>query len=185
MKRYIILIFILIFLFSLAGCDTHGEKGQDTLSDMTESTEENRLPDVLPEPLVTVTANGVSIEPYLHAVAGAEWLDNGFLFWDSDSIESQLPELMTDGLIPQLQYVKDIQITIGTKMNGPRFVLLYDDQGHLLCELGSLQEISGSDVDSGEYYVDFAITKEGNYIEEVNESEYTVYQCVFRLVIEE
>ena len=185
MKKHIALVLALFLGLSLAGCGAYRDNGQDTLTDVTDSTEENRIPDEPSESFVTVTANGVRIEPYLHAVAGTECTDNGFLAWDSDSIEPELPELIADGLVPQLQYAKDIQIAVGTNINGPRFVLLYDDQWNLLQELGALQEISGLEADPGEYYVDFSISEEGNYIEEANESEYTVYQCVFRLVIAE
>ena len=169
MKKSFVLVFTLVFVLALTGCN----KGRT----LTGATTMDEKPE---EHLLTVTAGGESIRPYQHFLNSGHWDGEHFVCADGVSLTAELQRLDEAELIPQLNYTEDFE---AISENGEElgYVVLYDSKYKELERLQNVSELS--ELDSGDYYVGIVVNKEGEYIEEAKKNEYIGYTCVFKLSV--
>lgn len=140
--------------------------------------------DTVQEPVLTVTAKGESVQPYACWSYGMSWIESGFLCADAPPLEHELPQLVKDGLIPELVYADDIMVTSEAgDENIKTYLHLYDENYRQLDLLEKLSDIAK--LDAGKYYAAIPVHVEGDYIAEAEEHEYTGYLYVLCLIITE
>ena len=130
---------------------------------------------------VEITADGETIQPYLHFAYSAEWTENGFLAADGVDPEAAVPELAEKGVLPQLDYTEDFRVDLADNAEMSTWLLLFDSQCNRLQDLESVSGLSA--LDTGEYYVGFLVNVEGEYIAEAGENEYTGWLCLFQMTV--
>lgn len=139
-----------------------------------------------PIPLVAVTSSGETAEPYYHFTAERTWTDNGWLYADGMAMSAQLLD-EASGKIPTLKSGRDFSVSFADNVNLSSNLTVYntsfepvhpDDRYYYgFTALNWLPE--------GEYYCVFGVYATGEHIESQQESEYEIYECVFRLVVDE
>ncbi len=170
MKKRFILVFTLVFVLALTGCN----KGRTITGDTTPTDEKPE------EHLLTVTAGDNSIHPYQHFLYSGHWDGEHFVCADGVSLTTELQRLDEEGLIPQLNYAEDFKVVPESDAE-LGYVMLYDSKYK---ELERLQNVSDlSELSKGEYYVGIVVNKEGKYIEEAKRNEYKGYTLVFKLCV--
>ena len=127
-----------------------------------------------------IISNGKNVTPYLHFAYSAEWDGNDFIYADGADLTSVIEELEADGLIPRVEYSQAFDVVLGEGVTIDH-ILLFDEAFNQLDMIWDIADLSK--LDTGNYYVGIVATKEGNYIEEVNEQEYVGWACVVRLLV--
>ena len=152
MKKNYILVFTLVFILALTGCN----KGRIITGDTTPTEESEKK-------IITVTAGGNSIRPYQHFLYSGQWDGEHFVCIDGVSLTMELSRLVKENLLPQLKYDEDLKVVTESDVE-LGYIALYDSNYN---ELEMLQNVSElSELDKGDYYVGIAVNKEGQYIEE-------------------
>lgn len=133
------------------------------------------------KPVLTVMAGGESVQPYAYWSYGMDWSENGFLCSDAPPLENELPQLVEDGLIPELVYADDITVISEAGDENIKTYHLYDENYRQLEPLEKLSDIAK--LDPGKYYAAIPVHVEGDYIAQAEEHEYTGYLYVLCLII--
>ena len=77
-----------------------------------------------------------------------------------------------------MNYSQDFNVILGESVT-TRDILLFDEAFNQLDTLSDISDLSK--LEAGIYYVGIVTVKEGQYIEEVDQHEYTGWVCVFQL----
>lgn len=170
MKKRFILVFTLVFILVLTGCN----KGRTITGDTTPTDEKPE------EHLLTVTAGGNSIRPYQHFLYSGQWDGEHFMCADGVSLTMELSRLVKENLLPQIKYDEELKVVPESDVE-LGYIALYDSKYKELDRLQNVSELS--ELDKGEYYVGIVVNKEGEYIEEAKKNEYIGYVCVFKLSV--
>ena len=164
MRKYIALVLALVCVLGLCACNS------------------NTSPKIMaPEYPITITANDESIIPYRHFLYSGSWDGNGFLCADGVDLLSKLPQLKTDGVIPQIHYSDDFKVLLEDSVTLQR-ILLYDGNFNQLDSLMNVSDLSM--LDAGEYYVGFVVNWQGAYIEAAQQNEYIGWACTLKLIVD-
>ena len=127
---------------------------------------------------LTLIANGESIFPYQHFAYSGGWDGIGFVCADGLPLVDELEGLVAEALIPCVNYSQDFNVILGESVT-TRDILLFDEAFNQLDTLSDISDLSK--LEAGIYYVGIVTVKEGQYIEEVDQHEYTGWTCVFQL----
>ena len=130
------------------------------------------------KPVLTVMAGGESVQLYACWSYGMDWTEDGFLCVDAPPLETMLPQLVEDGLIPELVYAEDIAVISET---GDEIAMT---NGWLYDENYRPQDGDMANLNAGKYYVAIPMCVEGDYIVQAEEHEYAGYNYVFCLIVE-
>ena len=154
----------------------------ESSSDSQESTIAAPETEEVQVPVLTVTAKGESVQPYAYWSYGMDWSENGFLCSDAPPLENELPQLVKEGMIPELVYADDITVTSEAGDENIKTYHLYDENYRQLEPLEKLSDIAK--LDPGKYYAAIPVHVEGDYIAQAEEHEYSGYEYVFCLIVE-
>lgn len=157
--------------------EKYGTLGGNVVTDISEQSDKI----MAPEYPITITANDESIIPYRHFLYSGSWDGNGFLCADGVDLLSKLPQLKTDGVIPQIHYSDDFKVLLEDSVTLQR-ILLYDGNFNQLDSLMNVSDLSM--LDAGEYYVGFVVNWQGAYIEAAQQNEYIGWACTLKLIVD-
>ena len=132
------------------------------------------------EPPLTIASKGEAISPYLHRAYSGFWDGKGFLCADGIPVGAVLPQLESEGCIPHGEYSRDFHVLLGDNVQITH-ILLFDEKFDPLDTVWDIEELSK--LETGNYYVGIVVSKEGEYIQEVDRNEYTGWVCVVRLFV--
>ena len=154
----------------------YGTLGGNTLTDISDQSDKT----MAPEQPITIIANDENVFPYSHFLYSGSWDGNGFLCADGVDLLSKLPQLISNGVIPQIHYSDDFKVLLEDSVT-LRHILLYDENFNQLDTILNVSDLSS--LDAGEYYVGFVVNWQGAYIEAAQQNEYIGWACTLKLVI--
>lgn len=172
-KKPLAVLLTLLCVLVFVGCSRSSENDGQTVP-----AESGDLSGVL----VRVTSNGETIEPHPHFAYSCRLARGGMVEADGAPLQpAKLSELEADGSIPHLTYADDYSVTFGSSVEF-RNMALYDENFEPLELL--YKTTDPPELEAGDYYVGILVVEYGDYIEEWDTTEYTGWECVFRLTVE-
>lgn len=129
---------------------------------------------------VAIVSGDIKLPTYKHFAFSAEWTEGGFLFADGTPINEELQELEKAGMISSVIYNEDFscELAQGWELS---HILLYDKDLNQLRTLYDSADLAK--LENGIYYVGMVVSKEGEYIEEADDHEYSGFVCAFKLCV--
>lgn len=180
MKKYAALALLIVLVLLFSGCGKQWETEPENSTDSSKAVQENgNTTEKLTRPSITVTSGGITVIPYLHAVAGMD----AEMFWDGVPVQ-ETDTKPTAEEIPALRFAEDFHFTTGENVSVREFGNLYNAQWELVGSFENWTQIPEAVENSGEYYVDIAVNWDYQYNEEIEKWEYIAYQSLIRLTIE-
>lgn len=156
MKRFAVLILVMILLLSFGGC--FGQNPEET-------------------PLL-IHSNGQDHEPYCTFTWASSYTAEGWLSASGYRISMLPPDVFNE--FPEICYSSDFTLQYG-KNASLSSVTVYDADRKIIYD-HTTEEV-WKDLEPGTYYLVFQITVRGRYIAAEEQHESTGYECAFKLVI--
>lgn len=136
--------------------------------------------------LISITSNGETILPYQYFSSCTSWTGEYWVSGDALGLASEFPDIA--GELPVVSYHDDLAMqnkegvyysymqVFDDNFERLYHITTHSDKDYLTC-LAGLPE--------GTYYVGIAVSKQGDYIASEGKYEYSGYDCVFKLVVEQ
>lgn len=133
-------------------------------------------------PKIYVRASIYVIEPYVFKGCGKIWDGECMVMYDGPTAKEMLPDLAAEGKLENLVYYPDIRAEYFSNVawNGKAYV--FDESFE---EIAHNEDISMLEkLGAGTYYVSLPMELTGEYIEEADEWEEELIECIFKLTVE-